>query len=79
MKKVREAVREKTAANNAMRKASHDRDKLPVVSQGSATGGGAPVDAAAAMDIAFNSPPSTRNQGKIIIFTRFAFFLNKSV
>ena len=78
MKKVREAEREKTAANNAMRKASHDRDKLAAVSQGSAGGGGAPVDAAAAMDIAFNSPPPT-HQGKIIIFTRFAFFLNKSV
>jgi hypothetical protein len=45
-------------------------------SQGSAAGGGARFDAAAAMDIAFNSPPPTRNQGKIIIFIHVAFFFN---
>jgi len=78
-RETRKAEGEKKAANNAMRKASHDRDKLGAVSQGSGAGGGAPVYAAAAMDIAFNSPPPTRNQGKIIIFTRVAFLFLKSV
>ena len=79
MKKVREAEREKTAANNAKRNSEY----IPVGSsasfQGSAGGGGALFEGTGAMDIAFNSPPPTRNQGKIIIFTRVAFFLIKSV
>jgi hypothetical protein len=61
-----------------MRKASRDRDKLAAISQGAAAGGGALLEDTGAMDIAFTSPPPTRNRGKIIIFTRFAFFF-KSV
>ena len=75
MKKVREAEREKQASKNAKRNSEYVPVGASASSQGSAAGGGARFDAAAAMDIAFNSPPPT-HQGEIIIFIGVDIFLN---
>jgi len=61
--------------NQSKRREKHIRDGTNAGGQDAAAGGCAPLCAAAAMDIAFNSPPPTRNQGEIIIFIHVAFFL----
>jgi len=63
MKRVREAEREKQAANTAKRNAEYVPVGASAASQGVAAGGSAPLDAAA-MNVVDNARPAARsNQG----------------